>query len=71
MQNFAEEVLAPINAIGDQQGATIDNGKVSMPLNLSTLIKDLPKLGGLQFRYHQKLVEEECQLHSPEELLKF
>ena len=28
---FAEEVLAPINAIGDQQGATIDNGKVSMP----------------------------------------
>ena len=28
---FAEEVLAPINAIGDQQGATIEDGKVSMP----------------------------------------
>ena len=27
----AEEVLAPINAIGDQQGATIEDGKVSMP----------------------------------------
>ena len=28
---FSEEVLAPINAIGDQQGATIDNGVVTMP----------------------------------------
>tara|TARA_B110000008_G_scaffold52831_1_gene52087 strand:+ start:1110 stop:2897 length:1788 start_codon:yes stop_codon:yes gene_type:complete len=28
---FSEEVLAPINAIGDQQGATIDNGLVTMP----------------------------------------
>ena len=28
---FAEEVLAPINAIGDQQGATIKDGKVTMP----------------------------------------
>ena len=28
---FSEEVLAPINAIGDQQGATIDNGVVKMP----------------------------------------
>ena len=28
---FAEEVLAPINAIGDQQGATIKDGKVAMP----------------------------------------
>ena len=26
---FAEEVLAPINAIGDQQGATIKDGKVT------------------------------------------
>ena len=28
---FAEEVLAPINALGDQQGATISDGIVSMP----------------------------------------
>ena len=28
---FSEEVLAPINAIGDQQGATIDDGVVTMP----------------------------------------
>ena len=28
---FSEEVLAPINAIGDQQGATIENGNVTMP----------------------------------------
>ena len=28
---FSEEVLAPINAIGDQQGATIDNGVATMP----------------------------------------
>ena len=28
---FSEEVLAPINAIGDQRGATIDNGVVTMP----------------------------------------
>ena len=28
---FSEEVLAPINAIGDQQGATINNGVVTMP----------------------------------------
>ncbi len=28
---FSEEVLAPINAIGDQQGAKIDNGVVTMP----------------------------------------
>ena len=28
---FAEEVLAPINAIGDQKGATIENGVVTMP----------------------------------------
>ena len=28
---FSEEVLAPINAIGDQKGATIDNGVVTMP----------------------------------------
>ena len=28
---FSEEVLAPINAIGDKQGATIDNGVVTMP----------------------------------------
>ena len=28
---FSEEVLAPINAIGDQQGATIENGVVTMP----------------------------------------
>ena len=28
---FSEEVLAPINAIGDQQGATINNGIVTMP----------------------------------------
>ena len=28
---FSEEVLAPINAIGDQQGASIENGNVIMP----------------------------------------
>ncbi len=28
---FSEEVLAPINALGDQRGATIDNGVVTMP----------------------------------------
>ena len=28
---FSEEVLAPINAIGDQQGAKINNGVVTMP----------------------------------------
>ena len=28
---FSEEVLAPINAIGDQQGASIENGNVTMP----------------------------------------
>ena len=28
---FSEEVLAPINAIGDQQGATIEDGVVTMP----------------------------------------
>ena len=28
---FSEEVLAPINAIGDQQGASIENGNVAMP----------------------------------------
>ena len=28
---FSEEVLAPINAIGDQQGATIQDGVVTMP----------------------------------------
>ena len=28
---FSEEVLAPINAIGDQQGATIKDGVVTMP----------------------------------------
>ena len=33
---FAEEVLAPINAIGDQQGATIKDGKVTMGINIIT-----------------------------------
>ncbi len=28
---FAEEVLAPINSVGDQKGATIENGVVTMP----------------------------------------
>ena len=28
---FSEEVLAPINAIGDQQGASFENGNVTMP----------------------------------------
>ena len=28
---FSEEVLAPITAIGDQQGASIENGNVTMP----------------------------------------
>ena len=28
---FAEEVLAPINSIGDKQGAIFENGTVRMP----------------------------------------
>ena len=28
---FSEEILAPINSIGDQQGATIKDGVVTMP----------------------------------------
>ena len=42
---FAEEVLAPINAIGDQQGATIENGKVSMPAEFVDAYKRFAEAG--------------------------
>ena len=51
---FSEEVLAPINAIGDQQGASIENGNVTMPRNLSMHIKSLLKLDGLLYHYLKK-----------------
>ena len=42
---FSEEVLAPINAIGDQQGATIDNGVVKMPQEFVDASKKFAEAG--------------------------
>ena len=42
---FAEEVLAPINAIGDQQGATIKDGKVTMPKEFLDAYKSFSEAG--------------------------
>ena len=42
---FAEEVLAPINAIGDQQGATIKDGKVTMPKEFVDAYKSFSEAG--------------------------
>ena len=42
---FAEEVLAPINAIGDQQGATIKDGKVTMPREFIDAYKSFSEAG--------------------------
>ena len=42
---FAEEVLAPINAIGDQQGATIKDGKVNMPKEFIDAYKSFSEAG--------------------------
>ena len=42
---FAEEVLAPINAIGDQQGATIKDGKVAMPKEFIDAYKSFSEAG--------------------------
>ena len=42
---FAEEVLAPINAIGDQQGATIKDGKVTMPKEFIDAYKSFSEAG--------------------------
>ena len=42
---FAEEVLAPINAIGDQQGATIKDGKVAMPKEFIDAYKGFSEAG--------------------------
>ena len=42
---FAEEVLAPINAIGDQQGATIKDGVVTMPEEFVDAYKKFSEAG--------------------------
>ena len=42
---FAEEVLAPINAIGDQQGAIIKDGKVTMPKEFVDAYKSFSEAG--------------------------
>ena len=42
---FAEEVLAPINAIGEQQGATIKDGKVTMPKEFIDAYKSFSEAG--------------------------
>ena len=42
---FSEEVLAPINAIGDQQGATIQNGVVTMPEEFVDAYKKFSEAG--------------------------
>ena len=42
---FSEEVLAPINAIGDQQGATIENGNVTMPEEFVDAYKKFAEAG--------------------------
>ena len=42
---FAEEVLAPINAIGDQQGATIMDGKGAMPKEFIDAYKSFSEAG--------------------------
>ena len=42
---FSEEVMAPINAIGDQQGATIENGNVTMPEEFVDAYKKFAEAG--------------------------
>ena len=42
---FSEEVLAPINAIGDQQGASIENGNVTMPAEFVDAYKKFIEAG--------------------------
>ena len=42
---FSEEVLAPINAIGDQQGATIKDGVVTMPEEFVDAYKKFSEAG--------------------------
>ncbi len=42
---FSEEVLAPINAIGDQQGAAIENGIVTMPVEFVDAYKKFAEAG--------------------------
>ena len=42
---FSEEVLAPINAIGDQQGASIENGNVTMPVEFVDAYKKFIEAG--------------------------
>ena len=42
---FAEEILAPINAIGDQQGATIKDGVVTMPEEFVDAYKKFSEAG--------------------------
>ena len=42
---FSEEVLAPINAIGDQQGATIKDGVVTMPEEFVDAYKKFAEAG--------------------------
>ena len=42
---FAEGVLAPINAIGDQEGATIKDGVVTMPKGFKEAYKSFSESG--------------------------
>ena len=42
---FSEEILAPINAIGDQQGATIKDGVVTMPEEFVDAYKKFSEAG--------------------------
>ena len=42
---FSEEVLAPINAIGDQEGATIKDGVVTMPRGFKEAYKSFSESG--------------------------
>jgi len=48
---FAEEVLAPINAVGDEKGATIKDSVVTMPEGFVDAYKKLLKQGGHLFHF--------------------
>ena len=52
---FSEEVLAPINAIGDQQGATIDNGVVKMPQEFIDAYKKFAEAGWASISLPEKI----------------
>lgn len=42
---FAEGVLAPLNEIGDRQGARLENGRVRMPDGFAAAYRDLAEAG--------------------------